>query len=161
MGGLTWDALLCTPRCVCGVGMGTRGGWARCWPTAPRSCREWAAGTVGASAQTPACRTLLAALGKVHTSQVSLSTMRVTVLSCWDSLPEGTPWEGCRGYRQPRRPWAKGGWGRLHTYQKARAIDQAQVVVKGLLLLLPGKWGLGCRDHQPQSQLLKVLIPSN
>lgn len=90
VGGLTWDALLCTPRCMGGIGKGTRGGWAKRWPTAPGSCRGRAAGTVGTSVQTPAFQRQLAALCKVHTSQVSLSMVRVTVLHRWNSLPEGT-----------------------------------------------------------------------
>lgn len=49
---------------------------------------------------------------------------------------------------------------RRHVQQTA-AIDQAQVVVEGLLPLLPGGWVGGCGDPQAQPQLLQVSVPGS
>lgn len=116
----SWDALLCTLRWVGGIGTVTRGGWEKCWSRGPRSCGDRAVGTVWAAVLTSPRARQWAAWGRAHTSQVSLSTVRVPVLHCWDSL--------------------------LHA-QQARAIDQTEVIVKAFLALLPGGWGPGCWDH--------------
>lgn len=147
-GGLTWDALLCTLRGVGGMGKVTRGGRAKRRPWVPRSWGGRTVGTVGASAQTPACE----GPGRAHASHVSLSTVTVMVLHRWDSRPEHVPWQG--GWGRWAVPEAQGkgrGWGKPLTHQQVRAIDQTKVVLKGLLALLPGGWGPGCRTHQPQS----------
>lgn len=94
MGGLTWDALLCTHWWVGRVGKVTREGQAKRWPSAPQSCGGRAVGSLGTSMQTPAFPRLGAALGMVRTPQVSLSTVRVMVFHCWDSDLECMPWEG-------------------------------------------------------------------
>lgn len=85
----------------------------------------------------------------------------------WGFVPKCTSWEGWQGREVVSEAQAREGlgrgwhWGRPHTHQQAWAIDQTQIVIKGLLALLPGGWGLGCWDHQPQAQLLKVLVPGS
>lgn len=139
------------------------------WPSAPQSGAGRAVGGMGVSVQTPAFPRLGAARGRVHTPQVSLCAVRVMVFHCCDSAPAQMP---CgRGGRKGRlgcqRPWRKGGvgselvLGRHPTHQQGRAVDQTQVVVKGLLLLQPGGWGPSCWDRLPQSQPLKVMVPGN
>lgn len=125
-----------------------------------------AVGTVGASVPTSAFLRWGTALGGALAFQVFLST--VGVLHHWDSVLECMPWDGWQGMQVVSeaqgqgRAWGQGWhWGRPHTHQQARAVDQMKVVVKGLLALLPGGWGLGCWGHQPQSQLLEILVPSN
>ena len=86
---LTWDALLGNLRWVVGGGKGTRGGRAKRWPRVPRSCG-------GEASMPPKSGT---SVGRAHTSQVCLSTVRVTVLHCWDSPPEYLPWQGGQGRR--------------------------------------------------------------
>lgn len=86
MGGLTWDVLLCTRWWVDGIGKVTWEGQAKCWPSVPQSCEGRAVGALGTSVQAPAFPRLEAALGSVHTFQVFLSTVRVTVFHCWDSV---------------------------------------------------------------------------
>lgn len=157
VGSLTWDALLCTLRWVGGIGTVTRGGWEKCWPRGPGSCGDRAVGTVWAAVLTSPRARQWAAWGRAHTSQVSLSTVRVPGLHCWDSLPNCMPWEGSRSRQTIRDqvgavggeegPGSGLGWGRPHTYQQARAIDQTEVIVKAFLALLPGGWGPGCWDH--------------
>lgn len=91
MGGLTWDALLCSRWWVGGMGRVTRGGWAKRWLRAPRS----AGGSIlGESVQTPAFARLGVTLGRVDTSPV-FSTVMAMLVHCWDSVLGCMPW-GCR-----------------------------------------------------------------
>ena len=165
MGGLTWDSLLRAPWWGGGMGKVTRG---KHWPSVLQSCGGRAVGGVEVPVQTPACPRLGAAWGRAHAPQVSLSSVRVTVFHHCDSAPEPTPWEWWQeGQIGVSEPWRKAGTGselvlgRHPTYQQGWAVDQMQVVVKGLLLLLPGGWGPRCWDHLPQFQPLKVMVPGN
>lgn len=160
MGGLTWDALLCTRWWVGGMGMMTRGGWAKRRLRAPQSR---GGSVLGESMQTPAFTRLGVELGRVDTSPL-FSTVTAMLVHCWDSVLGCMPW-GCRqgrGWSEPQeggRGWGRAGAGKHPTHQQGRAVDQIQVVVKGLQLLLPGERGPGCWHHRTPSQLLKVLVP--
>lgn len=163
-GGLTWEALLCTRRRGGGMGKEARGWRAKPRPRALRSCGGRVVSTVGTSVQTPA---------SLRLGQLWARHIRPRSLSPWGRLRcplAGSLFQNaCPGSRSGQvgvpRPKVEGGWGwgmgRSHTHQQGWAADQMKVVVKGLLALVPGEGGLGCWDHQPLSQLLKVLVPGN